>query len=128
VDHLTILLVDPSEEQREMYSDALRHAGFVVIECPNGRYAFDLACHVRLTAIVTEVGSNREGSSWELIQRLQTDSRTSAVPIIALGSRYRDAEREQSKASGVSEYFHTPLFPEELVKAIHRVASVSPGS
>ena len=124
MDHLTVLLVDPSRDQREMYSDALYHAGFAVIECPNGRYAFDLACYVRLTAIVTEVGSNHAGSSWELIERLRTDPRTSAVPIIALGSREPTVEREQSKASGATEYFHTPLLPDELVKAIHRVAQV----
>jgi DNA-binding response OmpR family regulator len=108
-----------------MYSDALHHAGFAVIECPNGRYAFDLACHVRLTAIVTEVGSNHAGCSWELIERLRGDSRTSEIPIIALGSRQPTAEREQSEACG-AEYFMTPLLPDELVKAIHRVAGVEP--
>jgi DNA-binding response OmpR family regulator len=108
-----------------MYSDALRHAGFVVIECPNGRYAFDLACHVRLTAIVTEVGSNHVGSSWDLIERLRTDTRTVAVPIIALGSRMAMEERERSMASGASEYFHTPLLPDELVNAIHRLAGAT---
>ena len=125
MEHLTVLLVDPSRDQREMYSDALHHAGFVVIECPDGRYAFDLACHVRLTAIVTEVGSHHAGSSWDLIERLRTDDRTSAVPIIALGSRQPAAERERSQASGVTEYFHTPLLPDELVKAVHRVAGAS---
>ena len=123
--HFTVLLVDPARDQREMYSDALRHAGFVVIECPNGRYAFDLACHVRLTAIVTEVGSNHVGSSWDLIERLRTDTRTAAVPIIALGSRMATGERERSKASGASEYFHTPLLPDELVRAIHRVTGAT---
>ena len=122
MEHLTVLLVDPSRDQREMYSDALHHAGFAVIECPNGSYAFDLACHVRLTAVVTEVGSNLAGSGWELIERLRTDGRTAAVPIIALGSRLPTAERERSKASGATEYFHTPLLPNDLVNAIHRVA------
>jgi two-component system chemotaxis response regulator CheY len=109
-----------------MYSDALYHAGFAVIECPDCRYAFDLACHVRLTAIVTEVGSSHTGCSWDLIERLRADNRTSALPIIALGSRQPAEERERSKASGATEYFHTPLLPDELVRAIHRVAHVSP--
>jgi DNA-binding response OmpR family regulator len=126
VEHLTVLLVDPSRDQREMYSDALHYAGFVVIECPNAQYAFDLACQVPLTAIVTEVGSNQAGSGWELIERLRSDHRTSGLPIIALGSRQPAAERERSMASGVNEYFHTPLLPDELINAIHRVASASP--
>jgi two-component system, cell cycle response regulator DivK len=126
VEHHTVLLVDPSRDQREMYSDALHHAGFAVIECPDGRYAFGLACHVRLTAIVTEVGSNHAGCSWELIERLLADPRTSGIPIIALGSRQPTAERERSEACGVTEYFHTPLLPDELVRAIHRVAGGVP--
>ena len=125
MEHQTVLLVDPSRDQREMYSDALHHAGFAVIECPDGRFAFDLACHVRLTAIVTEVGSNQAGSSWDLIERLRRDERTSGLPIIALGSRQPTEERDRAQASGV-EYFHTPLLPDELVRAIHRVAGGVP--
>lgn len=109
-----------------MYSDALHHAGFAVIECPHGRFAFDLACQVQLTAIVTEVGSNQAGCSWELIERLRRDDRTCAVPIIALGSRQPTTERERSMASGASEHFHTPLLPDQLVAAIYRVAGLVP--
>jgi len=126
VDHLTVLLVDASRDQREMYSDALHHAGFAVIECSDGRYAFGLACRMPLAAIVTEVGSNQAGSGWELIDRLRTDRRTFAIPIVALGSRDPNAERERSMASGANEYFHTPLFPEELVNAVRRVAGALP--
>ena len=107
-----------------MYSDALRYAGFVVIEVQTA-VRLRLACEVRLTAIVTEVGSDHVGSSWDLIERLRTDTRTAAVPIIALGSRMATEERERSKASGASEYFHTPLLPDELVKAIHRVTGAT---
>ena len=126
MEHLTVLLVDPSRDQREMYSEALYHAGFAVIECPNGQNAFGLACQVRLTAIVTEVGSDHAGCGWDLIERLRTDDRTSAVPIIALGSRQPAFERERSKESGATEHFHTPLLPDELVRAIHRVADLVP--
>ena len=68
----TVLLCDPSPDQREMYAEALHHAGFNVIECADGRPAYDIALQTRLVAIVTEVGSDGDACGWRLIDHLRT--------------------------------------------------------
>lgn len=117
----TILLVDPYDDQRGMYSLALQHAGYTVVECTDGHRAVPLAIDRHPGVVITEVASEGDGCGWELIASLRDDSRTASIPIIALGSRWITAERIQAQARGATEYFVIPLGPSELLAAVRRV-------
>ena len=119
----TLLLIDPHDDQRELYSDALHAAGFSVVECPQAHHALHLAASVGPVAIITEVGSERQESGWELIARLRENERTAQVPIIALGSRWILEEGKAALARGVTAYLPIPLSPPDLVEAVRRVTA-----
>jgi DNA-binding response OmpR family regulator len=120
----TVLLCDPSHDQREMYAEALHHAGFNVIECADGRPAFDIALQTHLAAIVTEVGADGAGCGWRLIERLRHNLATAGVPIIALVSREIVHDRCRALEVGVDRCFITPLAPEDLLTAISALVPV----
>ena len=119
----TVLLCDPSPDQREMYAEALHHAGFNVIECADGRPAYDIALQMRLAAIVTEVGTDGDGCGWRLIDRLRHNTLTASVPIVALVSRQIVGDRCRALEVGVDRCFVTPLTPAELITAVAQVAT-----
>jgi DNA-binding response OmpR family regulator len=120
----TVLLCDPSHDQREMYAEALHHAGFNVIECADGRTAYDIATQTRLAAVVTEVGTSGDGCGWQLIAHLRGNWRTARIPLVALVSREIVNDRCRALDSGVDRCFVTPLPPGELVAALSQVSAV----
>lgn len=117
----TILLVDPYDDQRGMYSVALQHAGYFVIECADGQRAVPLAIDRHPAVVITEVASEDDGCGWQLIAMLRDDSRTASIPIICAGRRRIAAERGQAQARGATEHFAIPLGPSELIDAIRRL-------
>ena len=119
----TVLLCDPSPDQREMYAEALHHAGFNVIECADGRPAYDIALQTRLVAIVTEVGSDGDACGWRLIDHLRHNTLTANVPIVALVSREIVGDRRRALEVGVDRCFVTPLDPAELITAVTEVST-----
>lgn len=75
----TILLVDPYDDQRGMYSVALQHAGYFVIECADGQRAVPLAIDRHPAVVITEVASASDSTiatPWTSITVLLT------VPIL----------------------------------------------
>jgi two-component system, cell cycle response regulator DivK len=76
------LVVDDSDDTREMYAVALRLEGFTVEEARDGHEAFGKAVELLPDIIVTDL-SMPVMDGWETIQRLRADERTRRIPIIA---------------------------------------------
>jgi DNA-binding response OmpR family regulator len=123
--HLTVLLCDPSHDQREMYAEALHRAGYHVIDCADGRIAFGVALRVPVATLITEVGADGEGCGWTLINRLRDSASTAGVPIIALVSRDVTNDRTRAADVGADRCMTVPLMPDELIDAVAELASAS---
>jgi CheY-like chemotaxis protein len=76
------LVVDDSDDTREMYAVALRLEGFTVEEARDGHEAFDKAVELLPDIIVTDL-SMPVMDGWETIRRLRAHKRTRRIPIIA---------------------------------------------
>jgi two-component system, cell cycle response regulator DivK len=77
-----VLVIDDSDDTREMYAVALRLDGFTVEEARDGQEALHKAVELLPDIIITDlVMPVIDG--WETIQRLKADERTQRIPIIA---------------------------------------------
>ena len=119
----TILLCDPSRDQREMYAESLRHAGFDVVECADGVAAFEVALQARLAVVVTEVGKVGDGCGWTLIDRLRANAITARIPILALVSREIIHDQGRALDAGADRCFVIPLAPADFVAAVSELVN-----
>ena len=78
-----VLLVEDDRAGRMLYADWLSDAGFRVEQAHNGLQALERAFDLLPDAIVTDL--NIPGiDGYELTKRLKSDSRTNAIPILAI--------------------------------------------
>ena len=91
-----MLLVEDDREGRVLYSQWLRDAGFRVATAHNGLQALDRAFELLPDAILTDL--HLPGiDGYELTRRLKADSRTGAIPILAV-TGYAPYTQDPSRA------------------------------
>jgi two-component system, cell cycle response regulator DivK len=76
------LVVDDSDDTRELYALVLRLEGFVVEEARDGQEALHKAGELLPDIIITDL-SMPVMDGWETIRRLKAEERTQHIPIIA---------------------------------------------
>jgi len=113
-----LLLVNCFPDEREMYEQYLRFAGFDPVEACEPEDAFRIALALRPVAIVTDVALPHRLSGLDLIRRLRADRRTRHVVIIVVSGDVFPAQRASTLAAGCDVFLPKPCLPQDLVAAI----------
>jgi two-component system, cell cycle response regulator DivK len=114
-----ILLVDDSEDNRDVYAMYLRHQGWRVAIAVDGVEGLTLAMRLHPNVIILDLGlPGIDG--WEVAIRLKNAPDTSAIPIIAVSGHVTKESRQRARDAGVNEFVSKPCLPADLVAAIRR--------
>ena len=122
-----ILLVEDNEDNRIIYSTALRHVGYEVVEAHDGVQAVALA-HIERPALILMDISIPEIDGWEATRLLRKDPATASIPIIALTAHALADDRERAVAVGFTSYLAKPVEPRVVVAEVRRVLTGNGGS
>jgi CheY-like chemotaxis protein len=117
----SVLLVEPSADDREMYSEYLRLRGFTVDTCANADHSFDRAAVVDV--IVTGIRLDGEYDGLEFVRRLRQNPRTAAKAIVVLTAWTLTDDRHRAAEAGCDAFLLKPCLPDALANEIRRVAN-----
>ena len=109
-----MLLVEDDHAGRMLYADWLADAGFRVEQAHNGLQALERAFDLVPDAILTDL--NIPGiDGYELTRRVKADSRTSAIPIVAI-TGYAPFTQDPGRAdrAGCDAMLPKPCEPEDV--------------
>jgi two-component system chemotaxis response regulator CheY len=113
-----ILTVDDSGSVRSLVSNALRQAGFVVVEAVDGADALDKVGD-GFDMVITDINMPNIGGI-ELLGRLRARVETRFVPVLVLTTESQKPLREQAVAAGASGWVVKPFEPASLVAVVRR--------
>jgi CheY-like chemotaxis protein len=118
--NLRVLLVDPLEDEREMYGEALRSAGFLVEVCEGAgaMAAAELEAPDAIVARLLQPNSSMDGI--ELVRRFKEVDATRGVPIIIITTRIEADYRRAAEQAGCQAYVLLPATPDEIVAHVRR--------
>ena len=119
-DRPRVLLVDDYLDAREMYSEYLKFSGFDVIEAANGVEALARALDASPDIILMDL-SLPIMDGWEATRRLKEDTRTAAIPVVALTGHTLAGVSEGAMRAGCRAFVTKPCLPEDLVREIRNV-------
>lgn len=121
----TVLVVDDSEDLRELVAESLRKlGGFAVVTARDGAEGLQQYFEVHPDCVVIDV--KMPGlDGYQLIRALRGDPASSATPLIILSAMVQDKDRLGGFLAGVDEYLLKPVSPLELVQTIGRVVGRS---
>jgi two-component system chemotaxis response regulator CheY len=116
----TILVVDDAASVRTQLRLALESEGFTVLEAENGQRGYDTAAAQPVDLMIVDVNMPVM-DGFEMIARVRSLDRYSAVPIFVLTTESGMATVRQGKAAGATAWIVKPVKPEVLVKGIRGI-------
>jgi CheY-like chemotaxis protein len=112
-----ILIVDDTEEVRELYADHLSTRGYDVLQAVNGEEALEASFSDRPTLIIMDLDMPVM-DGWTAIRILKNDARTKDVPIIVLTGNQTRRDLRAARAAGATTILTKPSTFREMRAAI----------
>jgi CheY-like chemotaxis protein len=116
-----VLVVDDEPEAREIYTLALRHAGYEVLVAADGLEAVQTA-HEQLPDLILldlRLPGMQGDEAVNLIRMM--GERGAHVPVIALSAYgLPDSAGGQARAAGFNDFLEKPVAPREVVKLVQQ--------
>jgi len=121
-----VLIVEDDPETRQFYSDALAADGFATNQAHNGHQAFAKALEIGPDLILTDIAvPGLDGI--ELCRRLRADTRTRAVPVLAI-TGYGDRQYpDRARGAGADHVLIKPCDAEMIVREARRLINAQIG-
>lgn len=113
-----VLLVDCFPDEREMYEEYLRFAGFDAVDRCEPAAAYETATSMRPDVVITDTTLKNRFDGLELIRRLRTNPRTTDAVIIVVSGYVFPGYRAQAEQAGCDVFLPKPCLPQTLVEAI----------
>jgi CheY-like chemotaxis protein len=112
-----ILVVDDYADNREMYGEYFRHAGYDVELAGNGVEAVAKARELMPDVIIMDL-SLPMLDGWEATHCLKTDPKTRDIWIVALTGHGEHHFVERARAAGADDFALKPLIPLDLTRLV----------
>jgi len=120
---LTVLLVEPHGETRDMYAEFLRYRGVRVRTVSTAAEA--LASLSKLDVLVTNIMLPGEMDGLDFIVRLRRDEPTKHTPIVVVSACVFPGDRQRAHDAGCDVFLAKPCLPNVLLDEVHRLARTS---
>jgi len=115
-----VLVVEPHDDSRAIYSTILRHAGFQVHATACAAEGLRHACAHPPRAVVLGLAPQR-ARAMDTVRCFRDDPATARIPVLALSTVPRDEEREWMLDAGCAAYLAKPCTPLNLLAEVRRV-------
>jgi two-component system, chemotaxis family, chemotaxis protein CheY len=116
-----ILAIDESKAIRFLLQTVLSKQ-HQVVTAADGHAALYWLSKKNLPDIIIVDPEMPDMQNWELIEHLKTSGLYGSIPMIVISALDKKETERKCRELGIDEYFQQPFNPEELEKAIDRVA------
>lgn len=115
-----ILVVDDQKHIVRLVQVTLERAGYEVVCAYDGVEALEQVAKERPDMVVLDVMMPRM-DGFEVLQRMQADTKLQTIPVIMLTAKAQDADIFKGWSQGVSSYLVKPFNPRELLTFVQRI-------
>jgi CheY-like chemotaxis protein len=113
---ITVLVVDDSDDCREMFAEVLRLSGLRVLEARDGEEAI-AAATTRVPDVIFMDLTLQRLDGLATTRLLKQNLRTRHIPVIAVTGQERAEHWGGAQAAGCSGFIEKPCLPSVLVQA-----------
>ncbi|HZH53049.1 MAG TPA: response regulator [Microvirga sp.] len=117
-----ILIVEDTEDNRQIMRDLLANAGFEIVEAHDGEAAVTAAAAYRPDLIMMDI-QLPVLDGYEAIRRIKADPSLNSIPIIAVTSYALSGDEEKARGAGCDGYIAKPFSPRQLLASVLELLS-----
>jgi CheY-like chemotaxis protein len=115
-----VLVVDDTEDAREMYTLYLEFVGMRVATASDGEEALRTVAAQSPDVVVMDL-SMPGMDGWTATRLLKADPQWRHIPVIALTGQAMKGAEQSARDAGCDRYVMKPCLPDDLVRIIHEV-------
>ena len=124
LDGVRVLIVDDSDDTRELFAMVLKDAGAEVLAVADGREAMRAVLQWPPRVVVSDL-KLRGADGCEILGELRSLEHLRHVPAIAVSGKTAPGEAKAALDAGFQEHVAKPLEPDALVRTVERWAARS---
>lgn len=111
------MVVDDSEDNRELFATVLRDAGFVVTTAADGIEALEIAAREKPDVILMDLAMPRL-DGFDTIERLRLEEHGRAAAIIVVSAFNDRLSKTRALELGADAFLPKPCTPQDLVDEV----------
>jgi two-component system, cell cycle response regulator DivK len=113
-----VLIVEDSFDNRAVYAELLRHAGYRVTEAQNGVQGVELA-RTHLPDLILMDLSRPLMDGWEAVELIKNDPLTCHIPVLAVSAHViLDGDYARAERAGFCRYLTKPIEPKAVLREV----------
>jgi len=112
-----ILIVEDTEDNRQIMRDLLSNAGYSLIEAQTGEEGVTMAKAHRPDLILMDI-QLPVLDGYEATRRIKADTAVAGIPIIAVTSYALSGDEAKTRAAGCDGYIAKPFSPRQLLAKV----------
>ena len=117
----SVLLVNDSDDEREMYAEYFSISGFRTLQAHDANEAYRLAVEFNPDVVVTLMRFAGRSHGLALTRSLKAGEATQRIAVVILTREALEQDRQNAAAAGCDRCMEIPLMPEALATAVHQV-------
>lgn len=112
-----ILVVEDTEDNRQIVRDLLTSVGYELIEAVDGAQGVEAALREKPDLILMDI-QLPVFDGYEATRRIRANEATGRIPIIAVTSYALSGDEEKARAAGCDDYLAKPFSPRQLLAMV----------
>jgi two-component system cell cycle response regulator DivK len=115
-----ILVVEDTEDNRQILRDLLSIAGYDVIEALDGAEGIAKASEHKPDLILMDIQMPII-DGYEATRRIKADPALKLIPVIAVTSYALSGDEERARSAGCDGYIAKPFSPRQLLATVNKI-------
>ena len=115
-----ILVVEDTEDNRQILRDLLGMAGYDLIEANDGAEGVAMAAQHRPDLILMDI-QMPVMDGYEATRRIKADPDLKAIPVIAVTSYALSGDEDKARAAGCDDYIAKPYSPRQMLAKVRGI-------
>jgi two-component system cell cycle response regulator DivK len=116
-----VLVIEDTEDNRQIVRDLLTSAGYEIIEAADGESGVAMAAGARPDVILMDI-QLPVMDGYEATRRIKADPVTAQIPIIAITSYALAGDEAKTRDAGCDGYIAKPFSPRLLLAKVREFA------
>jgi two-component system cell cycle response regulator DivK len=117
-----VLVIEDTEDNRQIVRDLLTNAGYEIVEAEDGESGVAMAASVRPDVILMDI-QLPVMDGYEAARRIKADPATAHIPIIAVTSYALAGDEAKTRDAGCDGYIAKPFSPRLLLAKVREFAA-----
>ena len=112
-----ILIVEDTEDNRQILRDLLAAAGYELLEAVDGEAGVAMAARYKPDLVLMDIQLPLM-DGYEATRRIKADPALAHIPVIAVTSYALSGDEAKTKAAGCNAYVAKPFSPRQLLAKV----------